>query len=380
VTPENRRAPTIIRRSYVRSRLNRFWFAAPAPSEKVQGAEIFREVLSKDALVMKRCNALPTLTLSLVALTVGWTVEAAALTYVDKLGRTVEISVPVKRAVLFETYELAAHLGIWNEMVGISRYAYSNDLMQAVRPGIESTIPSAGSGLDVNIETLLKLKPDLVLTWTYKPDTVPFMEKKGLKVVAVYLESVAELYEVMRLLGRLFQKEEQVEDSIVLMEGVFKLIQERVSAIPEGEKKRVLWLGRSPSTVAGRTGIPQDTFTLMKGVNVAASIDGENADVSVEQIIAWNPDVIFIWGGAQYKSKDIKENPQWRNITAVRQGNVFKAPHWSRWSPRLALVSLWMAMRTYPDRFKDVDLETTAETFFQKLYGIPYRSVSEIED
>jgi len=288
--------------------------------------------------------------------------------------------VPVRRAVLFETYELVAHLGIWNEIIGVSRYAYENDLVRAVKPNIHTAIPSAGSGLDVNIEALLKLKPDLVLTWTYKPETVPFMEKKGLTVIAVYLESVVELYEVMRLLGRLFQKEEQVEDSIILMERIFNLIRERVSGISDCDKKRVLWLGRSPTTVAGRTGIPHDTLTLMRGVNVAASIHEENAEVSMEQIIAWNPEVIFIWGGAQYTSKDIMDGSQWRHIKAIRQGKVLKAPHWSRWSPRLALVALWMAMRTYPEHFRDVNLEETMEDFFRTLYGISYRGLNRIED
>jgi iron complex transport system substrate-binding protein len=46
---------------------------------------------------------------------------AESITYVDKLGRTVNIALPIKRAVLFETYELSAGLGIWDRIVGISR-------------------------------------------------------------------------------------------------------------------------------------------------------------------------------------------------------------------------------------------------------------------
>ena len=51
------------------------------------------------------------------------------------------------------------------------------------------------------MEALLKLKPDLVLTWTFKPDLVRFMEERGLKVIAIYPESLPELYDVMRLDG-----------------------------------------------------------------------------------------------------------------------------------------------------------------------------------
>jgi iron complex transport system substrate-binding protein len=97
-------------------------------------------------------------------------------------------------------------LGVWDRLAGISRYAYENDLMLAVKPDIAHTVPSAGSGFDVNIEALLKLKPDLVLTWTTKPETVRFMEEKGLTVIAIYPENLAELYEALRLQGRLFNR------------------------------------------------------------------------------------------------------------------------------------------------------------------------------
>ncbi|MDP2268209.1 MAG: ABC transporter substrate-binding protein, partial [Deltaproteobacteria bacterium] len=100
---------------------------------------------------------------------------AGTVNYQDKLGRTVILSVPVKRAVLFETYELTAALGVLDRIAGISRYANENDLMLAVKPDIAKTIPAAGSGGDVNIEALLRLRPDLVLTWTFKPETVRFM-------------------------------------------------------------------------------------------------------------------------------------------------------------------------------------------------------------
>ncbi|MEW6215224.1 MAG: ABC transporter substrate-binding protein, partial [Nitrospirota bacterium] len=96
--------------------------------------------------------------------------EAATITYTDKLGRKITVSVPVKRAVFFITYELIPALDIWDRVVGIGRWAYNNDLMKATKPDIASTIPSTGSGSDVNIEALLKLKPDLVITWTFKPE------------------------------------------------------------------------------------------------------------------------------------------------------------------------------------------------------------------
>src|SRR5208337_4485068 len=111
------------------------------------------------------------------------------------------------------------------------------------------------------------------------------------------------------------------------------------------------------------------------GLNAASEIGDRNADVPLEKIIRWNPDVIFIWGSAKYKVSDILDNPQWKHINAVKIGRVFKAPEWSTWSPRLAPVALWMAMRTYPELYKDINFNDCMEKFFQNVFGISYRTV-----
>ncbi|AFM28052.1 ABC transporter substrate-binding protein [Desulfomonile tiedjei] len=305
--------------------------------------------------------------------------DAETLTYTDKLGRVVTIPVPVSRAVVFQTYELIPALGIWDKIVGVGRYAYSNDLMVAARPDITSTIPSAGSGVDVSAEVLMKLEPDVVITWTFQPEAIRFIEQKGLRVIGVSPEGLTELYEVMRLHGTLFGKEQRAEIIIKEMEKIFGLVRERVSEIPAQGRKKVLWLFGKPTQVACKTGVPNSLIELMRGINPASDIPQTSSDISMEQIIAWNPDVIFIWGHAGYMAQDILDSDQWRRIRAVYEGRVFKAPRWSNWSPRIAPVALWMAMKTYPDLFKNIDVERSFDDFYQEVYGIPYEKVSKFE-
>lgn len=305
---------------------------------------------------------------------------AETITFKDKLGRTVDIHLPVRRAVFFETYELTAALGVWDRIVGISRYAYGNDLILAMKPDIARTIPSAGSGFDINIETLLRFRPELVVTWTFNPESIRFMEEKGLKVVALYPESIDELYEAMRLQGRLFGKEKKVELCIARMKKMFTFIRERCRKVPLQKRKKVIWLGGKQTTVSGSRGINNDLIVLAGGVNPGAALMERSLDVSMERIVAWNPEVIFIWGGAKYNSADLLRSSQWRHVAAIRKGRVHKAPKWGTWSPRLAVVALWMAMKTYPDEFRDVNFDKTADDFYRAVYGIPYRSVNRIED
>jgi iron complex transport system substrate-binding protein len=306
--------------------------------------------------------------------------DAKTIIIKDKLDRQISVDLPVRRAVFFQAYELLPVLGIWDKVAGISRFAYENDITVAARPDIARTIPAVGGVTDVNIEGLMRLRPDFIISWTSRPENITFMQEKGLKVYSIYPDNLAELYDVMRTLGRIFAREKKVEKTISGMEDIFKMIRRRVAAIPDEQRKKTLWIGSRPNTVSCGIGVNNDMLTLIGGRNVASHIQERNVDVSIEKIIAWNPDVIFIWGNAKYGVGDIIENPQWRYINAVKNRRVYKAPAWSTWSPRLAPIALWMAARTYPELFRDMDLYKVTDRFYRKTYGIPYSKVKQIEN
>ena len=59
---------------------------------------------------------------------------------------------------------------------------------------------------------------------------------------------------------------------------------------------------------------------------------------------------------------------------------MYKAPIWSTWSPRIAPIVLWMAVKTYPEHFQDINLEKKFDDFYQLVFGIPYSTVAKIEN
>ena len=298
---------------------------------------------------------------------------AQTLSYTDKLGRKIDLAVPARRAVILQLYEFLPALHCWDRVAGVGRYAYQNDLVIAALPDISTRIPSVGSGSDLNTEALLKLKPDVVVTWTYKPENIQFMQAKGLKVIVVYPDTLPELYDLVRLQGRIFQREAQAQNTITQMDEIIRLVQARSSRIPSDRRKKVLWLYGRENEVAGDADLTGNLLNLIGGRNVAGSFPQRTADVSIETIIGWNPDVIFIWGNARFNAQNLLSSPQWRHVKAVREGQVFKLPEWSIWSPRLAPIALWMAIKTYPDLYRDVDLMATTDRFYRKVFGFPLR-------
>jgi len=313
----------------------------------------------------------------IICFAVGSLWGTSSITVTDKLGRTVTVNIPVRRAVVVITYELIPALGIWDQVVGVSRWAEEEcDLYRTiVRTKPELKKPHVGVGTDVNVESVMALNPDLVITWAYNSKAVKFMEEKGLKVITVYPDSLQELYEVIRLHGKLFGKENRVEEVIGEMESIFSLVRRRVDKIPLEQRQRVIHLLSKPTTVSGAIGVTNDLITMTGGINLGQEIRDRNGDVSVERIVQWNPDVIFIWANAGYSPQWLIENSQWRHIKAIKEGHVYKLPKWSTWSPRIAPIALWMAMKLYPKEFGDVSFDKIADEFYRKVFGVSFEKV-----
>lgn len=305
--------------------------------------------------------------------------EAGNYAYTDKMGRTVHVTAPVRRAVVLNTYELVSTLDAWSSVAAVGKWACNSDLVLATFPGVRS-LPVVGVGTDVNMESLVRQSPDVVLTWSFRPELVRFMEKNGLSVIAVYPDSISELYDVLRMHGKLFGREERAERAVAAMERVFSMIRDRAERAPSSEKVKALWVGSRPNTVAGGTGLSNEMISLIGALNPAEGLRARNADVSMETIISWNPDLIFIWGNAPYSVSDILAKPALRGVAAVRNRRVYKAPAWSTWSPRLAPVVLWMAMKAYPGLYRDISFDDVADRFFREVFGIPYGKVRPVEE
>ena len=93
----------------------------------------------------------------------------------------------------------------------------------------------------------------------------------------------------------------------------------------------------------------------------------------MEQIAAWNPDVIIVGTAPNEESRRaILNDPRWSQIKAVRTGRVYVNPSgvylWDRHSAEAALQVLWAAKTLHPTRFRDLDLEKETKTFYAKFF------------
>jgi len=306
---------------------------------------------------------------------------AKEVTIVDKMGRKVKINVPVKKAVILMAPELIPALGLWDQVVGVSYWVYREyKFFNYIKPDWKKNIVPTGSGMGkyVNMETLLKLKPDVVITGPFYPQVVKFMERHGLKVITINPETISEFYKVIQLFAILFGKEKRAQFLINEMENTLNLIQKRIANI--SQPKKVVWIYRlAPLSIACKGTIVDDIFKKVNVINVGTLIKPDCNTIlgtSIEHLIKYNPDVILLWGFTKAKPEDILYNPQWKLIKAVKEGKVYKAPrNLGTWSPSLVILSLWIGMKVYPEQFKDIDFIKYSNSFYQKIFGVSYSKV-----
>ena len=120
----------------------------------------------------------------------------------------------------------------------------------------------------------------------------------------------------------------------------------------------------------------QNTLIEMGGgENVAAATEDDYwAEVSYEQILEWNPQVIVIVPEAEYTKDDVLSDPQLADVDAVKNQQVYEMPSsfeaWDSPVPSAMLGSLWMASVLHEDACSFDQFKDDAADFYKTFYGV----------
>lgn len=300
----------------------------------------------------------------------------------DTEGRTVRIPEKVQRAVVLTAtcIETIYIIGAIDKVVGISKNILDNKLLPSIIPQLRQIPVVAQSTAIVNLEAILSLKPDVLITMGPEhiavgmdKKTVKRIESYGIPVILLNLKSLDENYYSIELLGKVFNSEEKAQELINYMKGIVGFVQDKIRTIPPDKRIKALYVsGNNPNYIAGGYWKEQDIRVLAGGINVASDIPQFMATVSSEQLVMWDPDVITISTSAKYSPKDVYSNPHLKNISAVKNKRVYKHPYHiaGLFTPRVPLLLAWHTSKFYPHL--DIDWVDITNRFFRKFYGVSY--------
>jgi iron complex transport system substrate-binding protein len=275
------------------------------------------------------------------------------LTFTDSLGREVKLEAPAERVVSLapSNTEILFALGAGPQVVG-------RDELSDYPEEAKSLSSVGGSMGDFNTEAIVALEPDLVIAAGLNPpELVSSLEALGLTVY--YLENpktLEELYVNLETVARLTGHEKEAADLVASLRSRVAAVDQKIAGVTE--KPLVFYEldatdPTKPWTSGPGTFIDQ-LIARAGGVNVGAELESEWAQISSEQLVASNPDIIVL-GDAAYGTspESVKARPGWDVLTAVKNDQIFTFDDnlVSRPGPRLVDALEQLAKLLHPELF-----------------------------
>ncbi len=209
----------------------------------------------------------------------------------------------------------------------------------------------------MSLELIVGLEPDLVLAFDDDAQTAVIAELRrfGLPVEAIAVSSVQEVAAAIRRIGELVGRNEAADEVAQEVLASIEQIHRRIDEIPTEKRPRVFYaIWHEPLMTAGRRTFIHELIELAGGKNVFGDVDREYFQVSLEEMLARDPQVIL---GADshglIPSLVDGSQPGWSQVAAIRQGRAFgiDGDIVSRPGPRLGEALRLIADRLHPGLF-----------------------------
>ncbi|MGB3388164.1 MAG: iron ABC transporter substrate-binding protein [Pseudaminobacter sp.] len=330
---------------------------------------------------------LRTVSLALMAILAGLWIGLAnsgaePRTFVDAAGREVKLPETVNRVMAAgPPASILLYAVAPDKMVGWVRELTAEEKEFIAEPYRD--LPAhgrlTGRASTANIEAVLAMKPDIILDvgsvdQTYASLADRVQEQTGIPYVLLD-GSFANTAETLRKVGDLIGEEAAGAALASYSEAAIGRLDTAIAALPADERPRVYY-GRGPKGLeTGLAGsINMEVLSAVGATNVAeAAGSGGLTTVSVEQILAWKPEVILTPDRHFYDS--VRNDPLWTGIPAVTNGRVYLAPTlpfgWFDAPPGINRVIgiSWLAAVLYPDKV-DTDLAEETRAFYKLFYHV----------
>lgn len=303
----------------------------------------------------------------------------------DMAGRT--MPVPLEIESVFSTGPAAAiylYTLVPDKLLGWN-YAL-NDIEKSIILEQYHDLPNFGQGDAVNYEAVIAAGPTIALNVTSINDgsidaSDALAEQLGVPVVMVSSD-LLDAPAVYRFMGELFGVEEQAEALAAYAEETFNAISSL--DIPNEEKVRIYYGNGEDSLETAPAGSSHgQIIDLVNAVNVADLElgDGSRVQISAEQLLAWDPDVIIVNGEPKADmtgsaaAEAILADPLFATLKAVQNGAVYGTPNAPfSWvdrppGPNRIVGMRWLSGLIYPE-YLDYDVDEAVREFFQLFYHV----------
>lgn len=308
------------------------------------------------------------------------------MTITDMANRTVDIPAPVNKVVATSPPMTTLIYMLAPDKLGGVNFQWTDSELKYV-PDQYKNYPVIGGWMgkqDGSYEEFIASDPDFVVEAVEGMgndiETVNERQDKfgQLPVVAVADNTnVTKMNETIKFMGKILGSEDKANELIDFNNKYLDAVNKVASSIPENEKKTVYYgHGEDGLTTSDSSNEHSQLISLVGGKNVAdlEVKNGTEFDVSIEQVLKWNPDVIICDDEDFYNN--VKNDSNWANVKAVKDHQVYLSPQSPfKWFDRppgenIIIGVPWAAKVIYPDKYKDIDMFDATKTFYSKFYHV----------
>ena len=300
--------------------------------------------------------------------------EEKELTILDMDNRTVTVPMPVERIVAtgHGSIHTLIQLGAEDKIVGCSHPDQWSALRYAA-PELDDLPDTGGpSKTKFNVELAVSLEPDVIFACSSGGgfgDVDMIQDKSQVPTIAVSSGEDLWFVDELRTIGAVTGNDDKARDIIAYTKEKVDEISDITSKVPDEDKPVIFACGcaKSLTTSCGTT----HEIELAGGLCVPGAEWGQQ--VSKEQIIKWNPDVIVIQWASPEWIKEMLSDPVLQNVNAVKNGRVYSTigGYWGDAPLDQHMASVYyLAKLFYPDKFEDLDVEKESNEIWEYLYGV----------
>lgn len=270
----------------------------------------------------------------------------------------------------------------YDRVKGVNRSTVSRDegstFADMFPQALENTVVS-GPDFVPNVETIIELDPDVVIQWADQGDHETFIgpiEAAGYPVIGLQYGTQEDLETWVTMFSTLLGKPERGEQLLGRMHETIAEL--KGFAAEQTTSPRTIFLrtagdGGYNAGMSSRDAYMHSWMTLPGATNVAADVEySTQSALNVEQLIGWNPEVIFTSSMTALTPADVYADPALAGLDAVKNKRVYAVPSGGFWwdppSAESHLMMKWAATMLHPETFS-ADLRTEIAQHYEFLYG-----------
>lgn len=311
------------------------------------------------------------------------------ITITDSSGKQFTFTKPAQRVIVLNSDAADAMrvIGKENTIVGIGDSLKEKTTQY---PTV-SALPSVGKWNEPNIEAIIALDPDVVLSYVQWPESAKLDSQlpSDISVVRMNFYKSESYRQEIDNIGKIFNAQDNSNKYLEWYNTNMNMVRDRIAQIPVDQRVKFFGEGGVAKT-SGRNGYGKGTgldelVTTAGGINIANFT--QYKDVETEWVIQQNPEAIFIWSSKDSfrpesrtsiisAQTNVTSLSGFENVNAVKNSKVYVLTPAFASGSASPIATLQVAKWLYPERFVDVDVNSLHDEYLKEYTNIDASTAS----